>query len=43
MGQKIGLQEEGLSCRDILARIGHAATTVMRVWNQWIQEGRTQK
>ena len=33
----VGLQEAGLSYRDI------AATTVMRVWNLWIEEGRTQR
>ncbi|KAJ8872115.1 hypothetical protein PR048_025717 [Dryococelus australis] len=33
----------GLSYRDISARTGHAATTVMRVWNQWIEESHTQR
>lgn len=42
-GRMIGLRETGLSYRDIAARTGHAATTVMRVWNQWIEEGRTQR
>ncbi|KAJ8872507.1 hypothetical protein PR048_026113 [Dryococelus australis] len=39
----IGLRETGLSYRDISARTGHPATTVMRVWNQSIEEGRTQR
>ena len=38
-----GLREAGLSCRDISAHTGHAATTVMRAWNQWREEGRTQR
>ena len=42
-GRMCGLQEAGLSCRDIAARTGHAATTVMRVLNQWREEGRTQR
>ncbi|KAJ4444493.1 hypothetical protein ANN_06285 [Periplaneta americana] len=28
---------------NVKASAGHAATTVMRVWNQWIEEGRTQR
>ena len=39
----VGLQEAGLSYCDIAARTGHAATTVMRVWNQWREEGRMQR
>ena len=39
----VGLREAGLTYRDIAARTGHAATTVMPVWNQWIEEGRTQR
>ena len=35
----VGLREAGLSYRDIAARTGHAATTVMRAWNQWREEG----
>ena len=35
----VSLQEAGLSYRDIAARTGHAATTVMRVWNQWREQG----
>ena len=42
-GRMIGLQEAGLSYRDIAACTGHAATTVMIVWNQWREEGRTQR
>ena len=38
----VGLREAGLSYRNIAARTGHAATAVMRVWNQWREEGRTQ-
>ena len=37
-----GLQETGVSYRDIAACTGHAAMTVMRVWNQWREEGHTQ-
>ena len=33
-GRMVGLQEAGLSYRDIAARTGHAPMTVMRVWNQ---------
>ena len=42
-GRMIGLREAGLSYHDIAALTGHAATTVMRVWNQWREEGRTQR
>ncbi|KAJ8888270.1 hypothetical protein PR048_007757 [Dryococelus australis] len=42
-GRMIGLRETGLSYCDISARTGHAATTVMRVWHQWIEEGATQR
>ncbi|KAJ8882984.1 hypothetical protein PR048_014823 [Dryococelus australis] len=42
-GRMIGLWETGLSYRDISARTGHTATTMMRVWNQWIEECRTQR
>ena len=42
-GRIVGLQEASLSYRDIAARIGHVATTVMRVCNQWREEGRTQR
>ena len=38
-GKMVGLREASLSCRDIAARTGHAATTVVRVWNQWREEG----
>ncbi|KAJ8866318.1 hypothetical protein PR048_032161 [Dryococelus australis] len=37
----IGLRETGLSYRDISALTGQAATAVMSVWNQWIEEDRT--
>ena len=40
-GSMVGLREAGLSYRDIAARTGHAATTVMRVLNQWREEGHT--
>ena len=33
----VGLRKAGLSYRDIAAR------TVMRVWNQWREEGHTQR
>ena len=39
----VSLLEAGLSYRDIAARTRHAATTVMRVWNQWREEDRTQR
>ena len=42
-GRMIGLQEAGLSYRDIAVRTGHAAMTVMRVWNQWREESRMQR
>ena len=34
-GRMVGLWEAGLSYHDIAARTGHAAMTVLRVWNQW--------
>ena len=37
----VGLQEAGLSYRDIAAHTEHAAMTVIHVWNQWREEGRT--
>ena len=42
-GRMVVLREAGLSYRDIAARTGNAATTVMCVWNQWREEGRTQR
>ena len=42
-GRMVGHHKAGLSYRDIVARTGHATTTVMRVWNQWREEGRTQR
>ena len=39
----VGLREAGLSYRDITARTRHDATTVMRVWNPWREEGRTKR
>ena len=42
-GRMVGLREAGLSCHGIAARTGHAVTTVMRVWNQWREDGRTQR
>ena len=39
----VGLREAGLSYCDITARRGHAATTVMLVWNQCSEEGCTQR
>ena len=42
-GIMAGLREAGLSHRDIAPRTGHAATTVMHVWNQWRDEGRKQR
>ena len=41
--RKVGLPEAGLSYRDIAACTGHAAMTVMRMWNQWRKEGRVQR
>ena len=38
-----GQREAGLSYRDIAVRTGHDATTVVRVWNQWREVGRTQR
>ena len=42
-GRMVGVREVGLSYPDIAARSGHAAITIMRVWNQWREEGRTQR
>ena len=42
-GTMVGFQEAGLSYRDNAARKGHAAMKVMRVWNQWREEGCTQR
>ena len=42
-GRIVCRREAGLSYRDIAARTGHAAMTVMRVRNQWREEGRTQR
>ena len=39
----VDLREAGLSYHDIAAGTGHAATTVVCVWNQWREEGRTQR
>ena len=38
-GRMVGLQEAGLSYGDTAARTGHAAMTVMSVWNQWREDG----
>ena len=37
-GRMVGLRDAGLSNSDIETRTGHAATTVMCVWNQWREE-----
>ena len=42
-GRMVGHREAGLSYRDIATCAWHAATTVMRVWNQWKEEGRTRR
>ena len=42
-GRMVGIREADLSYRDIAACTWHAATTVMGVWNQWREEGRTQR
>ena len=42
-GRIVCFREAGLSFHDFAARTGHYATTVMRVWNQWREEGRTQR
>ena len=42
-GRMVGLQEAGLSYRDIATRTGHAAMIVMHVWNQWREKGRTER
>ena len=42
-GRKFVFREADLPYRDIAFRTGHAATTVMRVWNQWREEGHTQR
>ena len=42
-GRMVGLQEAGLSYRDIAACKGHATMKVMCVWSQWREEGRTQR
>ena len=39
----ISAREAGLSYHDIVARTGHAAKTVMRVWNQSREEGHMQR
>ena len=42
-GRMVSLREAGLSYHDIAASTGHAAMTVMHVWNQWREEGCTQR
>ena len=42
-GRMVGLREAGLSYRDIAAHTGHAAMTVMPVWNHWREEDRMQR
>ena len=42
-GRMVGIREAGLSYRDIAARAGHAAATVMRVWIQRREECRMQR
>ena len=42
-GRIVGLRKAGLSYRDIAACTGHAAMTVMDVWNQWREDGLTQR
>ncbi|MBJ5579765.1 hypothetical protein JGG64_23155 [Salmonella enterica subsp. enterica serovar Derby] len=36
-------RDSGLSYREIGARVGRHPATVMRVWNRWVQEGRTDR
>ena len=42
-GRMVGLREVDLSYCDIVAHTGHAATTVMHVWNQRREEGHMQR
>ena len=42
-GRMVDLRKAGFSYRDIAARTEHAASTVMRLWNPWRKEGRTQR
>lgn len=42
-GRIVGFWKVDLSYHDILTPAGHAAMAVMRVWNQWVEDGRTQK
>ena len=42
-GRMVGLRDARLSYCDIAAHTGHAAMTVMRVWNQWREEGHMQR
>ena len=39
----VGLKKLGLSYRDISVRTGNAVTTVMRMWNIWLEQGGTQR
>ena len=42
-GRIVAYRECGLSFRDIATRIGRNPTTVMRIWNRWVQEGHTER
>lgn len=42
-GRIIGLREAGWSYRDIAARVGRNATTIMRAWRQWSEENRAHR
>lgn len=42
-GRIVGLRETGLSYRAIAARVGREASTVVRVWRQWQEEGTTSR
>ncbi|GFU29790.1 transposable element Tc1 transposase [Trichonephila clavipes] len=40
-GRIVGLREAGLSYRAVAARVQRNSSTIMRVWKQWTDEGRT--
>lgn len=42
-GRIVAYRECGLSFRDIARRTGRHPTTVMRIWNQWVAEGHTER
>ncbi|GFW79708.1 HTH_Tnp_Tc3_2 domain-containing protein [Trichonephila clavipes] len=42
-GRIVAYRNRGLSCHNIASRVGRDPVTVRRIWNQWVQNGNTER